>query len=840
MVNDEFDNDKHSQATDLLNTGISELFKKNYDNSIEFIEKASELFSEINDLSNVALCNAELAIAYYKKSSKNLSKSYLLLYKANDICKNIPQYKNVGAKVTHCFGKLYFYEKQFTEALVYYTKALKQAEDNSLELANIYESIAIFYLRFNNYQISHIYTQKALNIKTEIGNKTELAFTELLYGRSLLNIEDYDNASIHLNNALTLSEEFKSDFFRARILEELAKINIYTENYDDAENYCKEAITVSQCTDSKLLIAFSLSTLAYIKALKWQNDKALEIISQVTPIFKESNLIRGEAYLYQSKGIVCLNMGHPDKAIEHFDNCRKIYEKLAITKELARSHFYLAKAYKQKRDIQSSLSNTLEAMNIARMFNYPVLASKIEVLLFYLVNTELDNIAAVSIDKQQSYSSLLNNLSAREIMPYENLQDPLISLLKIGKVIYNETDHDKILAIAASETQKAMNADRCSIFLYDKDTQELYSRMASGMDDQEIRFPASLGMAGYVFVTGEIVKIDDAYSNPIFNKEVDEKTGYKTKSILCIPMRNSNQEIIGVFEVINKLGNEVFTEKDLELLVSISSSVGASLENASLLKEQVLMYKEQKKSFISFINALAASIDARDKITAGHSTRVTSYALIIADQLGWDKDEKEVLEYSAILHDIGKIGIRDEVLCKEGKLTDKEYKHIQEHSRITFEILDKMYFEEKLKKVPEIAASHHEKYNGTGYHRGLAGEDIPIGGRIIAVADVFDAITSKRHYRDRMPFKQALSILKGNVGSHFDNKIVDIFFKINLGKIAETLSSRSSEPLSPEDMEILNKVSINDIYIALNKEDENLSDNEKTLIQIFSKHYCGQ
>ncbi len=93
-------------------------------------------------------------------------------------------------------------------------------------------------------------------------------------------------------------------------------------------------------------------------------------------------------------------------------------------------------------------------------------------------------------------------------------------------------------------------------------------------------------------------------------------------------------------------------------------------------------------------------------------------------------------------------------------MTDEEYKHIQEHSRITYEILDKNVFWRKFKKVPEIAASHHEKYNGKGYHKGLVGEDIPLGGRIIAVADVFDAITSKRHYRDRMPFKQVLNILK--------------------------------------------------------------------------------
>ena len=102
------------------------------------------------------------------------------------------------------------------------------------------------------------------------------------------------------------------------------------------------------------------------------------------------------------------------------------------------------------------------------------------------------------------------------------------------------------------------------------------------------------------------------------------------------------------------------------------------------------------------------------------------------------------------MHDIGKIGIRDSVLQKEGKLTDDEYKHIQEHVRITHDILEKIHMSQDFKTITEIACSHHEKYDGSGYYRHLSGENIPYGGRILAVADVFDAITSKRHYRDKM------------------------------------------------------------------------------------------
>lgn len=120
------------------------------------------------------------------------------------------------------------------------------------------------------------------------------------------------------------------------------------------------------------------------------------------------------------------------------------------------------------------------------------------------------------------------------------------------------------------------------------------------------------------------------------------------------------------------------------------------------------MYREQKLLFESFIDTLATSIDARDKITAGHSTRVRLYSILLADAIGMDPKDKSLLEKAAILHDIGKIGIRDSVLQKDGKLTDEEYKHIQEHVRITHNILNKIYMSPDFRIITEMACSHHE------------------------------------------------------------------------------------------------------------------------------------
>ena len=294
--------------------------------------------------------------------------------------------------------------------------------------------------------------------------------------------------------------------------------------------------------------------------------------------------------------------------------------------------------------------------------------------------------------------------------------DPLVSLVKIGRSITAVTDIDILLRVIAEETKIAIQADRCTVFMYDKDKNELWSKVALGMDSQEIRFPADKGLAGYVVKTGEPLNIPNAYNDPRFNPDIDKETGYHTKTILCMPIKNNNQEIIGAFQVLNKLGG-VFTKGDEDLLVAIGGSASIALENAQLFEQQKELYKEQKVLFESFIDTLATSIDARDKITAGHSSRVKLYSMLIVDALDCDEKFKEIVEKAAILHDIGKIGIRDSVLQKEGKLTDEEYKHIQEHVKITHDILEKIHTSEDFKQITEIACSHHEKFDGSGYYR---------------------------------------------------------------------------------------------------------------------------
>jgi len=452
---------------------------------------------------------------------------------------------------------------------------------------------------------------------------------------------------------------------------------------------------------------------------------------------------------------------------------------------------------------------------------------------------------ALKLSRDEDKYSLADTINTRIKQLQNNMDyslptksDPLVSLVKISRSITALTDIDELLKVIAEETRNAMQADRCTVFLWDKESDELWSKVALGIDESKaIRFPANLGLAGYVVQTGETINITDAYKDSRFNPEVDTKTGYRTKTILCMPITNNNKEIIGAIQVLNKIGG-VFTANDEDLLVAIGGSASIALENAQLFDKMLQMYHEQKLMFDSFIDTLAMSIDARDKITAGHSARVRMYSTLLAQTVGMSSKEISLLAKAATLHDIGKIGIRDSVLQKDGKLTDEEYKHIQEHVRITHNILNRIYMSQDFRIITEMACSHHEKWDGTGYCRHLKGEEITPGGRILAVADVFDAITSKRHYRDKMPIINVIDILLKGKGSHFEPVLVDKFLAIPVNKLVNVFLSESHGKISKEDDTLLARYNLLDIQKF--GTDENASDGDKMIFDLFNRYYYWQ
>src|SRR6266567_3727477 len=222
----------------------------------------------------------------------------------------------------------------------------------------------------------------------------------------------------------------------------------------------------------------------------------------------------------------------------------------------------------------------------------------------------------------------------------------------------------------------------------------------------------------------------------------------------------------GILAVDNVKTKRPLVQSDMSLLMGIASVVAVSIRNAELIDGRI-------RQFNSILQTLAASIDARDSLTAGHSEKVTEYALGICGELGLPGNYREMIRVASLLHDYGKLGVPDAILKKDGKLTDEEYEVVKTHSDKTREILSQIHFEGIYCEVPEIAGAHHEKIDGSGYPKGLKGKDIPLGAKIIAVADYFEAITAKRHYRDPMAVEQAFALLREGSGSHFEGRMVE-------------------------------------------------------------------
>lgn len=238
-------------------------------------------------------------------------------------------------------------------------------------------------------------------------------------------------------------------------------------------------------------------------------------------------------------------------------------------------------------------------------------------------------------------------------------------------------------------------------------------------------------------------------------------------SFLCCPIVVEN-ESLGVIAVSNQTTKRPLIRSDINLLQGIAPVIGVAIQNAGLIEELHF-------SFEKTLKVLADSIDARDYLTAGHSEVVTEYAAGIAEELGQSDDYIQMIRIAGLLHDYGKIGIPDSILKKKGRLTPEERDIINTHPARTQQILSQVPFRGLQTQIPHIAGAHHERWDGTGYPACLKGLDIPLGARILAVADFFESITSKRHYREPMPIKRALSLLNESSGSHFDPEIVTAF-----------------------------------------------------------------
>ena len=226
-------------------------------------------------------------------------------------------------------------------------------------------------------------------------------------------------------------------------------------------------------------------------------------------------------------------------------------------------------------------------------------------------------------------------------------------------------------------------------------------------------------------------------------------------------------KVIGVAEVINKIGGELFTADDILLFNALADQAAIAIENAKL-------YKDLRSLFVSTVTSLATAIEAKDPHTRGHSERVAHICLSIANKMKLSFEEKERLHIAALLHDIGKIGIPEEILKKPAKLSNDEWIIVKEHPDKGADILKPI---KQLQDILPIIRHHHERYGGAGYPDGLKDGDIPLGSRIIAIADNFDAMASTRPYRRPMKRNVAVEEIIRCKGTQFDPQIVDSFLE---------------------------------------------------------------
>lgn len=331
-----------------------------------------------------------------------------------------------------------------------------------------------------------------------------------------------------------------------------------------------------------------------------------------------------------------------------------------------------------------------------------------------------------------------------------------------------ETNIHNILQVLADLGQKMVNADRCSVWLHEPTEKIIWTVAGHGLE--KVTVDESSGIVGLSIQTEETIRVLDAYADPRFNDAIDRKTGYKTKSLLCIPFRNSEGTVIGAFQAINKKSDsEKFTPQDEEYLTFASTYAGKSLE-AFILREELV---ETQKEMITTMGEIGES---RSLETGYHVKRVAQYSYLLASLAGVPDKQAKMLKYASPMHDIGKVAIPDRILLKPGKLTDLEFEEMKTHTLIGYEVFRKSQ-RALLKTAALIAYEHHERWDGTGYPRGLAGEDIHLFGRITAIADVFDALGSDRVYKKAWPLEKIIDYMSEQSGHQFDPFLVKLFLE---------------------------------------------------------------
>ena len=362
-------------------------------------------------------------------------------------------------------------------------------------------------------------------------------------------------------------------------------------------------------------------------------------------------------------------------------------------------------------------------------------------------------------------------------------QRQLEALMSVGSVINSSRGRKRVLEEVMDSLIKLMRAERGFLLLRNPVDGEWKPETSRGIDHVNLAEEAlkvSRTVVRKVVETGEPVLTTNAQEDPRFGAQ-ESIIALNLRSILCAPLKLKDQ-LIGVLYVDNRVHAGVFHEGDLRLITAFADQAAVAINNADLiesLRETNFQLEsaniELGIAYEATLRGWVRALDYRDKETEGHTQRVTVLTQRLAQKLGVDRDALEHITRGALLHDIGKMAISDEILRKKGPLTPEERAIMEKHPVYAYEMLSPIEF---LRPAIDIPYCHHEKWDGSGYPRGLKGEEIPFAARIFPIIDVWDALTSDRPYRKALPHDKARAMIRADSGKHFDPRVVEAFMNL--------------------------------------------------------------
>jgi len=384
-----------------------------------------------------------------------------------------------------------------------------------------------------------------------------------------------------------------------------------------------------------------------------------------------------------------------------------------------------------------------------------------------LVSTAIQDITRVS------QSLLLLEQTVGDQMKLK--QSQLRALMSVGQAINSSLGLRRVLEEVMDSLISLMHAERGFLMLRESNG-ELAVQIARGIAHinlDEEAFKVSKTIVRKVVESGAPVLTTNAQADPRFDAQMSV-AAYQLRSILCVPLKLKD-DLIGVLYVDNRAHAGIFKENDLELISGFADQAAVAIDSARLFEDLQESHRELEKAYQATLEGWVRALDLRDKETEGHTQRVTILTQRLARSMGVEGDALVHITRGALLHDIGKMAIPDGILLKPGQLTDDERMLIQKHPVYAYEMLSPIAF---LVPAIDIPYCHHEKWDGSGYPRGLRGKEIPFAARIFPVVDVWDALTSNRPYRRALPQYEVRARIKADSGKHFDPVVVDAFMEM--------------------------------------------------------------